>query len=314
MDQGLRIFITVAKTRSFSRAAEELHLTQPAVSQQIRSLESRYDTRLFERNNKSVELTPAGKILFREGTEILNQYARTKRLIEDLTQSANGPLSLGASYTFGEYVLPPVLAKFCAHYPQIRPKVTIHNTQRIAEEVRRRMLDIGLVEGKIDHPELEILPVSEDELFVTLSANHPLASAGKVHVKDLADERWILRENGSGTRDVANQFFKDTGLSPKNILEFGSTQVIKESVETGLGLSILSPWSFRKELLLGTLHTLSVQGISMRRHFYALTRATSFHTKAMDLFLDFLTPELHNHPFPTTHAHLSLEPPQNEGL
>ncbi|SFS44231.1 LysR family transcriptional regulator [Marininema halotolerans] len=299
MEQGLRIFITVAKTRSFSRAAEELHLTQPAVSQQIRALETRYGARLLERNNKSVELTPAGNILLREGSEILNQYARTKRLIDDLTQSASGPLSLGASYTFGEYVLPPMLANFCADYPQIHPKVTIHNTYRIGEEVRRRMLDIGIVEGRLDHPELEVQPVSEDELFLTVPTNHWLANKETIHVHELAHEQWLLREEGSGTREVANQFFLDTDLSPKNILEFGSTQVIKESVESGLGVTILSPWCIRKERRLHTLKTIRIHGYRMHRHFYALTRASSFHTKAMDLFLTFLITEQKNHSFPS---------------
>ncbi|MFC4077032.1 LysR family transcriptional regulator [Salinithrix halophila] len=299
MEQSLRVFITVAKTRHFSRAAEELHMTQPAVSQQIRSLENRYHTRLLERNNKSVQLTPAGEILLREGLEILNQYARMERLIQDLTHSASGPLSIGASYTFGEYVLPRILSSFCTRYEQIDPKVTIHNTKRIGEGVVRREMDIGIVEGELSHPQLEMKPVADDELVLVVPSNHPLAEQKEVKASELRGERWILREPGSGTREAADRLFRGAELTPDTILEFGSTQVIKESVETGLGIAVLSSWSIRKELLLGTLCSLRVQDVPMRRHFYTLTRATSFRTKAMDLFLAFLRQELRRRTLPS---------------
>ncbi|OYD09013.1 LysR family transcriptional regulator [Paludifilum halophilum] len=295
MDRSLSVFMTVVKTRNFSRAAEELHLTQPGVSLHIQSLEKKYETRLLDRSSKSVRLTPSGEILYRHGKEILNQYARVKRLIADLTQSASGTLSIGASFTFGEYVLPRIIAGFWATYPRITPTITIENTKEVGEQVVRRELDLGVVEGRLTHPDLVIQPVATDELVLVLPSGHRLANAEEVSMEQLRKEHWILREIGSGTRSAADRLFQSLHFTPASVMEFGSTQVIKESVETGLGITLLSKWAIRKEVSLGTLRPLRVQNYPIRRKFYSLTHASSFHTKAMDLFSTYLEQQLNRH-------------------
>lgn len=244
------------------------------------------------RCNKTVRLTPAGEVLLREGEKILYQYERIDRLIRDLTQGTGGPLAIGASYTFGEYVLPRIIAAFGDRYPAVIPSVTIGNTAEVAEGVRRRKLDIGFVEGEVHHRELNVRPVADDELVVVLPSEHPLAGKKEAPLEGLKDERWILREPGSGTRAAADRLFRDSDFIPAACLEFGSTQTIKESVEAGLGVTLLSPWAIRKEQSLGTLFPLRVTGFSLSRSFTALTHAVSFHTRSMDHFLSFLVREV----------------------
>nr|WP_142506184.1 LysR family transcriptional regulator [Melghirimyces algeriensis] len=292
MEQRLRVFVTVAKAKNFSRAAEQLHLTQPAVSQHIRSLEETFGTLLLERTNKSVRLTPAGEILLQEGEKILHQYERMERLIHDLTQGTGGPLSIGASYTFGEYVLPRIISAFGNQYPGVNPSVTIANTTEIAEGVRRRRLDIGIVEGEVHHQELTIRHVADDELMVVLPAEHPLSGQQITPLTNLANENWILREPGSGTRAVADSLFQNNHFTPLKVMEFGSIQTIKESVEAGMGITLLSPWAIRKEQFWGTLFPIRIKDCPLHRRFTALTHATSFHTQAMNHFLRFLIREV----------------------
>ncbi|QKG85244.1 LysR family transcriptional regulator [Kroppenstedtia pulmonis] len=293
MDRSLQVFLTVAKTLNFSRAAEELHLTQPGVSLHIQSLEKHYKTKLLDRTNKYVRLTPAGEILFQQGQEIMNQYARTKRLIDDLTQSAQGHLAIGASFTFGEYILPGIISGFWERYPNITPAITIENTRDIGERVVQGELDVGIVEGELHHGDLVIHPIATDELVLILPVDHRLAGQKEINLAEVSNEHWILREKGSGTRSAADQMFKHHGLTPGSVMEFGSNQVIKESVETGLGISIISRWAIQKELTLGAFSQLRIREYPIMRHFYSLTHASSFHTKAMDLFLIYLRKLLH---------------------
>src|SRR5699024_338621 len=147
MDQHLQVFVHVVEKKNFSRAAEELHMTQPAVSQYIRSLEETVGTRLLERTNKYVRLNKAGEIVYHHAKEILGLYTNMQALVDDLVHKASGPLSIGASYTFGEYVLPPILAELQSIYPEIQPTLHIGNTAEIAHLVATHQLDIGIVEG-----------------------------------------------------------------------------------------------------------------------------------------------------------------------
>ncbi|MCL6548307.1 MAG: LysR family transcriptional regulator [Alicyclobacillus sp.] len=288
MDQHLMVFLAVAEGRNFSRAAEELHMTQPAVSLHVQALENLYGVRLLERTNKYVRLTPAGRILYEHGKQIQHQYALIKRLIDDLLENDSGPIAIGASYTFGEYILPHVIARFRARYPRIRPSVSIENTLRVAQGLLQQELDVGIVEGELHHPELVVRPFLDDTMAVVVPARHPLAGGTPVAPQQLAGETWIVREQGSGTREVTDRMFRETGIQPAALMEFGSTQVIKESVEAGLGISFLSENAIRKELALGTLRAVHIEGHPFVRHFSWVQRRQQVRTKALDLFLGYL--------------------------
>ncbi|XJZ27518.1 LysR family transcriptional regulator [Bacillota bacterium Lsc_1132] len=289
MDQQLQVFVTVVEKKNFSRAAEELHMTQPAVSQYIRTFEEAIGVRLLERTNKYVRLNKAGEIVYHHAKEIVGLYERMQNLVDDLTNKASGPLSIGASYTFGEYVLPHIIAKMHGKYPDIKPVVTIGNTAKIADLVMGHHLDVGIVEGHFKETrELQTEEFAEDMMVVVASPDHPLASKkDEVVIKNLAEQTWILREAGSGTREAAENVFQRFEISPANIMHFSSTQPIKEAVEAGLGISLLSQWAIQKELRNGDLQILDVKGMPFARQFSIVT-TSPFQTKALQVFLELL--------------------------
>jgi len=288
MDQYLEVFIKVVEKENFSKAAEELHMTQPAVSQYIRNLEEAVGTRLLERSNKFVRLNKPGEIVYHHAKEILALYTKMQYLVDDLTQNTSGPLSIGASYTFGEYILPHIVARLKEAYPNIQPSIIIHNTKDIVELVRTHQLDVGVIEGVISDVGLYSETVSEDNMVVVASANHPLVKEGKqLWLSDLETETWILREKGSGTRQAAENMFKNNHFFPRNIMEFGSTQLIKESVEAGLGISLLSKWAIVKELTHSYMCPLKVKELPFRRDFSYITHSP-FQTKALKSFIETL--------------------------
>ncbi|GIN20776.1 LysR family transcriptional regulator [Siminovitchia fordii] len=287
MDQQLEVFIAVAEKKNFSRAAQELHMTQPAVSQYIQALEREVGTRLLERTNKYVKLNKAGEIVYDHAKEILGLYTKMQRLVDDLTNKTSGPLAIGASYTFGEYILPHILANMLEEYPLVNPTISIGNTRDIAEFVLKHQMDVGIVEGDFQHDKLVIEPLAEDKMFIVASPDHQLVKKKKATPQDLVKEKWIVREIGSGTRKAADNMFKSLKISPQNMMEFGSIQLIKESVEAGLGISLLSQWAIRKELAMGTLKIIEVDGLPFIRLFSIVT-SSPYRTKALDTFLEFV--------------------------
>ncbi|WP_091189773.1 LysR family transcriptional regulator [Paenibacillus catalpae] len=288
MDQSLIVFMTVAEKQNFTRAAEALHMTQPAVSQHIQALESSIGTKLLDRSNKHVRLNKAGEIVYRHGKEMEGLYTRMQRLVDDLMFTASGSLSIGASYTFGEYVLPHAIAYLQTHYPLIRPTITIGNTKDISALVAGGQLDIGIVEGELGLEKLHAESLAKDQMYVVTSSLHPIGTADDIDAARLQQETWIVREEGSGTREVTERMFLEQGLNPENRMVFGSTQIIKESVEAGLGVSLLSHWAVRKEIALGTISKLTVGGRPVERDFSLLTQLHQQHTKAAELFIAIL--------------------------
>lgn len=284
MDQHLLVFVTVAEMGHFSRAAEELHMTQPAVSQYIQMLERSIGSKLLDRNSKFVRLNKAGEIVYHHAKQILGLYTRMQSLVGDLTNTASGELSIGASYTFGEYVLPYAVAALRQQYPAIKPVITIGNTTEISELVRNRQLDIGIVEGNFNKEKIVSECFAEDSMFITAAVGHRFSAMEEVSVSELREETWIVREVGSGTREAAERMFRTLQFVPDKLLQFGSTQIIKESVEAGLGITLLSQWTIRKELSLGSLRTVKVSGTPVIREFALIRQSTPYQTKAMELF------------------------------
>ncbi|MBM7714942.1 LysR family transcriptional regulator [Siminovitchia sp. FSL H7-0308] len=287
MDQLLEVFVAVAEKKNFSRAAEELHMTQPAVSQHIQAFEREIGTRLLDRTNKYVKLNKAGEIVYDHAVEILGLYTKMQRLVDDLTNKTSGPLTIGASYTFGEYILPYVIADMLEQYPLVTPSISIGNTRDIAESVLKHQLDVGIVEGDFRHHQLMIEPFAKDIMHIVTAPTHKLAKLKKVTPADLAQETWIVREEGSGTRTAADKMLDSLDISPEKMMEFGSLQIIKESVEAGLGVSLLSKWAIRKELSMDTLKIIDVNGLPFTRTFSIVT-SSPYRTKALDTFLQFV--------------------------
>lgn len=289
MDQQLLVFVTVAELGNFTKAAEKLHMTQPAVSQYVQSIERNYGMKLLERSNKFVRLNKPGEIVYYHAKEILSLYIKIENLLDDLSKQPKGPLKIGASYSYGEYVLPNLIAKLHEAYPDISPTITIGNTKEVAELVSKNQLDIGIIEGWYNDSQLQIETFADDAMYIVTSANHPLANRREeVEFTDLEKETWIVREEGSGTREATEKLFKQLSISPENFMVFGSTQLIKESVEAGLGITLLSQWTFRKEEKLSLLKTLPMKGTPFKRKFSIVYKKAAYITKALEVFIELL--------------------------
>ncbi|WP_306293563.1 LysR substrate-binding domain-containing protein [Paenibacillus sp. 32352] len=284
----LRVFVMVVEQSHFSRAAEMLNLSQPGVSLHIRNLENEFGAKLVHRSSKQVKVTEAGEILYQQAKQMLALYDSAKEAIRQLRDEVAGTLKIGASLTIGEYVLPRFLAEFTAQYPQIDISVTIGNTEEIAQAVRSHELDIGLVEGNVEHAEIELQPpFMEDELVLVAPADHPLCVVKKaVDIEMLQDHVWVLREPGSGTRAFSDQFMEKSGIRMRRSYVFSSSQGVKEAVVAGLGVAMLSRLVVRKELETGELCSIPVKQTRLLRDFRLLRdKRSAVETMAAKMFI-----------------------------
>ncbi|MBF8376691.1 LysR family transcriptional regulator [Alicyclobacillus mali] len=288
VDLQLRVFVTVVEENSFTRAAEKLHISQPAISQHVQTLEQRLGVRLIDRGRRRLQVNPAGRIVYEHAKDILALYRRMERLIADMQEVPAGPVHVGASLTYGEYVLPHVIARFRKAYPAVQPSVSIANTQTIAHAVAVRQLDIGIVEGQdVVEDEVVLKPFAEDEMLVVASPASPwYAEAPDRSLLERAT--WFIREPGSGTREMTDRLFTQLGIQPRDLVEYSSSQVIKESVAAGLGLACLSRWVVARELTWGMLRALRIPCAPVKRTFSIVTPKSEFETKASRLLYTFL--------------------------
>ncbi len=255
-DRRLQVFYTVARHLSFTKAAEQLFMTQPAVTFQIKQLEEQFNARLFERSHGKIALTPAGQMVMSYAERILGLSEEMETRVADLTGAMGGPLLLGASLTIAEYILPRILGEFKAQHPQVHAHMTVGNSEMIETRVADHTLDLGLIETPAHLPGLVTDMVCEDELVVICAPGHDFAKLQSVKPQQLLDEPYVSRETGSGTREFADQYLRRCKVMPEDlnvVMELGSLEAIKGVVETGLGISIVSRATASKERHLGTL-------------------------------------------------------------
>ena len=290
-DHKLKVFCTVTETKSFSKASEIIHLTQPAVSLQIQALEEIYETKLFDRSSSVVTLTPAGEILYRYAKEILGLYAQADKDIGEITGLVKGSISIGASTTIGNYLLPSVIADFKANNPKIKIHLLVGNTKRVIELLNAGNLDMGLVESEVTKYKIISEKLISDEMALIVPTAHTLAKKKDVSMLDVVKEPFIFREEGSGTRAVIEKYLNKRGITTQKMnitTVLGSTEAIKESVEHGSGIAIVSKWAVRRELKYGTLKTLKFKEGRMLREFSLVFNKNSITSYAVDEFLTFL--------------------------
>ncbi len=207
-------------------------------------------------------------------------------------QLVTGTLTIGASFTVGEYVLPRLLAAFSRKYPDVKFSVTIGNTEFVHERARENSIDIGLVEGRVDDPQLTVNKFLDDEMILIVSPNHPLAVARYIEASQVAeklgDAVFIIREEGSGTRLAMEDMLRRLNFKPAHVITLGSTQAIKEAVEANLGVTMLSKWTLRKELKLGSLKPLRIKDFNFTRGFYLIQHREKFQSRACEEFCRFV--------------------------
>ena len=290
-DHKLKVFCTVAETKSFSKTSEIIHLTQPAVSLQIQALEEVYETKLFDRSSSTVTLTPAGEVLYKFAKEILHLYANVEKVIGEMTGLVKGSISIGASSTIGNYVLPVLITDFKKTHPKIKVHMLVGNSKRVVELLNSGNVDLGLVEGEVTRQKMAIEKILSDELLLIVPSYHPWAKKKEISISELTKEPFIFREGGSGTRQMIEKFFALHGIAPQDMrisMVLGSTVAIKEAVENGLGISIVSRWAARKEVKYGSLCLIRIKEQKMMREFSLITNKGSVSSHAVDEFLTYL--------------------------
>ena len=287
-DRRLKIFHTVARLLNFTKAAEELHMTQPAVTFQIRQLEEQFNTRLFDRTHNRVTLTEVGKQVFVYAERILQLYEDMTMSITAITGDVSGGVALGASTTIAEYVLPLLIGRFNARYPDVSINLKESNTEDIVTMVENNVIDLGIVEGSVTNKNLIVEACSMDQLVVIMPNDHPLAKATSLRVSDIVQHPFISREHGSGTQEVILKYVELHGNNEAlNVcFELSSPEAIKGAVEAGLGLSIVSRSTINKELKLGTLTAVELSP-RLERPFSFVRQRYKFKSRAADELLSF---------------------------
>ena len=288
-DRRLQVFHAVAKQRSFTRAAEVLFMTQPAVTFQIRQLEEQYGTRLFERRTGDVALTPAGDLVLSYAERILALSDEMDSRLAELGGEIRGQLLIGASTTIGEALLPQVLGEFDALYPQVRARLIVANSETIASRVAERTLDIGLIDAEPKSSALTGSVCGQEELAVICAPDYPLAAMKQVSPKSLIDYEYISREPGSGTRACIEDYFRDHRLAADDLktqMELGSPEALKRVVATGLGFAIMSRALCDKEVGLGMLVARPLKPV-LRRNLFLIQPVDRFRTRRVTAFVEF---------------------------
>jgi len=265
------VFRAVAEQLSFRKAAEELYLTQPAVSLQIKALEEELGVQVFDRAGAQITLTQAGTILLRYARQVNSLFVQVEREIVALTGDHAGQLALGASTTIAQYVLPRLLGEFCKEHPRVHPTLISGNTEHIVDAVEKQKIELGFIEGPARSRAVKTKPFLEDDLLLIVPAAHEWAELESISSAEIASAPLLMRERGSGTRRVVEMALERQGLKQKSLrimMELDSTEAIKSAVEAGLGVGFVSRWAMAKDLRLGThFKIVEVSGLRIKRSF-----------------------------------------------
>jgi DNA-binding transcriptional LysR family regulator len=290
-DRRLQVFYTVAKQLSFTKAAEQLFMTQPAVTFQVKQLEEHFNTRLFERSHGRIALTPAGRIVEDYAERILAMSEEMETRVADLTGTVAGPLLLGASTTIAEFILPQILGEFKAQHPEVQAHMTVGNSETIVNRVADHTIDVGLIESPSYLPSLQNEICCDDELVVICAPGHALAARKTVTAQDIAAIPMVRREPGSGTREFTDNYFRECGVPPEDlnlVMELGSPEAMKGVVETGIAVAIVSRATIAKELRLGSVVAIPLAPRLMRT-LSVVHPKEKFRSRLLTTFVEFAT-------------------------
>jgi DNA-binding transcriptional LysR family regulator len=284
------VFEAVARHNSFTRAAEELFLTQPTVSMQVKQLSKAVGFPLFEQVGKRLYLTAAGKELYTTCREVFERLAQFETAIADIKGLKQGALKL-AVVTTAKYVIPRLLGPFCQRYPGIDVSLTVTNHEYVIDSLANNRHDLYILSQPPEDLDVTVQPFLENPLVVLAWRNHPLASEANIPLKRLAEETFIMREPGSGTRKAIQKVFDDSGLPLKVKLDLGSNEAIKQAIAGGLGISVLSLHTLALEGTNSQLTILDVEDFPIRRYWYVVYPAGKQLSLIAQTFCDYLLNE-----------------------
>jgi DNA-binding transcriptional LysR family regulator len=287
----LEVFAQVVETRSFSRAAAALRLSQSTVSEHVRLLEEELGTRLLDRLGRETVPTRAGELLHGYARRLLGLRTEARQALDQFLGRVSGVLVVGASTTPGEYVLPPLVGHFRARYPEVGITLQIADTRGIVQAVLDGQVELGLVGAPPQERGLEVRPLMPDQLVVVVPPGHAWFGRDRATLDDLRRESLIVREPGSGSRGAFERALEEAGLDLgafRIVAEMGTTSAIKQAVKAGVGLSVVSRRAIEDECAHGLLAGVSVTDLSLTRHFYLVTHGARSRSPLCTAFLEFL--------------------------
>ena len=288
-DFRLKVFNTVAKRLNFTKAAEELYITQPAITKHIQEIENYYKIKLFERNGTKIKLTDAGATLLRYSEQLFTVYRNLDFEMNSLTQRQSGILRIGASTTVAQYVLPPVLATFHSKFKDIKITLSSDNTEQIEQSLQNCNIDLGIIEGHSKNTLFKYTEFVKDELVLVTGAKSIFAKKQSIEVDELLKIPFLLREPGSGTLEVIANFLKPLGIKISQLqieMQLGSSESIKSYLLKSNTLAFLSIHSITKELSNNECRIIDINGLKMKRSFYFIQKHGESKTLP-DLFMQF---------------------------
>lgn len=284
----LRIFHIVASHNSFTRASEDLFLTQPGISKHVKHLEEYYGLRLFDRLGKKVVLTQAGDVLYESTKEIFRLIDDAKEKIDDLKAMAGGKITVGASFTAGVYIIPELLGRFNQMHPEVEILLDVAFSHSIAEKVIANELDIGFIGAPYDDERLITKKLCEDRLVIIIPKDHQWKRRKSIKLAELVDQPFILAQKGSGTRAIIEKLLQKACAELKKKIEFGNTEAVKKAVAAGIGVSILSECSIKNEAAAGQIKTVRLSDYALNRTFYFTYHKDKYQTKITKALINLL--------------------------
>lgn len=288
-DRRIQVFRAVAKHLSFTKAAEVLYMSQPAVTFQIRQLEEQLDARLFDRTPRGIALTPAGAVALEYADRMLAISAELKTRLKEMSGRIGGQLLIGASTAYADFLLPRVLAEFKTRYPSVVPRLVVANSETVQARLLDRTFSMGFIEGVCQQPALKTEFCCSDELQVVCAPSHPLAREEFVTAESLARYPYISREEGSGTRRAVDRYLQDCGMSPgvlQVVMEASCPEAVKALVAAGVGISVMSRWRALREEKLGELRRVPLSP-RLLCPLLAVFPKERFHSRLINSFLGF---------------------------
>jgi DNA-binding transcriptional LysR family regulator len=283
--RDLEVFLGVAKHLNFTRAGEEVNLSQPSVSVRIRQLESELGVKLFEQLGKRVGLTEAGSLLIPHARRVITAVQDVKHAVDELQGLERGSFRIGASTTPGMYLIPKTIAHFKARHPKIEIQLGIKDTRQIEAGVARNEFDFGFVGGHLAGDEVDVHPWLTDQLVLVVAPSHPLARKKSVKPEDLRKEKFILRELGSATRATIVSHLQSANLPVETVMEMENPESVKKAVQSGLGIAFISMFAVETELKARSLVAVRVRGLDIRRELKIVHRKDKHLSRAAETFI-----------------------------
>ena len=290
----LRTFVAVVEKGSFSEAARALEISQPAVTMQVQALEAALATTLLDRRYRRVDLTESGRALLPHAKRILEQLDEAREEISSLSGSVSGQLTISASTTPGDYIVPRLLGGFAAEYPEVSVSIDVHDTSEVIDAIEAGRAQLGVTGAVVKGARVNSEQFGTDDLILICPPDSPLATRKRVALSSLSEEPWVQREQGSGTRQVAESLLASSGLDPqelKVVVELGSGEAIVSAIEGGLGVAIVSRHVAAKAIRLGSVAQVDCVELPMSRPLYVvLPKRTP--TRAAEAFREYLVREV----------------------